>query len=757
MMHKNSILNRGADLVTVRTDVTREQGRTLEGATEHGEQQHPLGGHGEKPPSREELDPDLPASYYTRRGLQQPPPFAYKYRAVNDSAPRIVRPPVEDKPAPSPSTPVGARPPMQRPRPSNVTKVSVWKLPVGASVGIARLNNTALTVSELVHLASISNPTYDVAVICAAITLGLAPGNRNEKLSMIEDAKKVWGTTQRSLIRASDLLSRIRCFDIDCAPAWRKRLVSLAVQEVQEGFPGFEEVVAKNGSAASGVGKLYLWAWLVSGRGGGPDDGEETYISSATFVSHTPAMGNNNDSDSDTGSGGGRKGDSSAPLTRHSVAEPVTPPDSPGRGDEKRKLHGTSVGRPSTSPGLTINTKMSPPTHPPPSHQPPAREDVNPMSPIADLDGLEEDLYGSEGGTSRSGTPSSHGSRRAFTPSPPPLDLSRVKAQLNVATTSLGSDRGVSPVSSSSDTDSNKERCARTPKAAKVPHTPKKTKKMKIGLVGLDKLLAKTPRLDADVEGNLSETLSSARAADEKDDDGGGGEDGAVVVNPHLLLQQWMMFPIASPVQRKLDASTAEKPVGTPPPPTLASSSSSMSIGSSGGSISSRDSAGSAWTDKRSVSISPPTLRDDNDRKPRGFSNVGKDKYREYDDDSPFDSEASYETDSDYEGEDSDSDEEGSSENLGSSSSSLSISSHNTDEEDNSVSGDVASKKAVKFAPPPGPPPGKKKVEKSGRKMAPPKGPPPKKEARTNSLLQVARKRMSDPKSVHGTGVRKFL
>ena len=305
--------------------------------------------------------------------------------------------------------------------------------------------------------------------------------------------------------------------------------MSLAVQEVQEGFPGFEEVVAKNGSAASGAGKLYLWAWLVSGKGRGPDDGEvrecvdrsdelrwhvyeisthvakspyltylppttpmpsvsnvaytyffatrfhlskETYISSATFASPAPTnYSNNNDSDSDTG-GGGRTGTTSLPLTRHSVAEPITPPNSPG-GDQKKRLDGTSLGRPSTSPGLTINTKMSPPTHPLPSHQ----DHDNLMSPVADLDGLEKDLYGSDSGMSRGGTPSSHRSRGAFTPSPP-LDLSRVQEQLNVDTMSPKSDRGVSPMSWSSETDNDKERYARTQKA-KVPRTPKNTKKVR--------------------------------------------------------------------------------------------------------------------------------------------------------------------------------------------------------------------------------------------------------------------------------------
>ena len=277
---------------------------------------------------------------------------------------------------------------------------------------------------------------------------------------------------------------------------------------------------------------------------------------------------------------------------------------------------------------------------------------------------------------------------------------------------------------------------------------------MKIGLVGLDKLLANTPRLcDDGAVGKRKGLLPSARASDEGKEDDDEGVGGASVTNPHLVLQQWMMFPIASPVQRKLDATTAN-----PPPPALATSSSSMSIGSSGESVSSRDSRGSAWTDKRSDSISPPALQDDEeDRKPRAFSNLGYDRYREYEDDSPFDSEASYETDTDYEGEgsDSDSDEEGSSENLCSSSSSMSVSSHSSD--DDSVVEGLASKKPVNFDPPLGPPPGKK-VEKSGSKMAPPKGPPPKKEARSkNSLLHAARKRMSDPRSVHGNGVRKFL
>jgi len=97
------------------------------------------------------------------------------------------------------------------------------------------LNNSSLTISELVHLASVSRPNFDIALIAAAITMGLGPGNKHQDVRVIPDPQGIWGQTQRTLIRASDLISRIKFFDFEAAPEWRGQLVKLAVTEVEGG------------------------------------------------------------------------------------------------------------------------------------------------------------------------------------------------------------------------------------------------------------------------------------------------------------------------------------------------------------------------------------------------------------------------------------------------------------------------------------------------------------------------------------------
>ena len=92
MIQKNSILNRRTEHVTVRRDMARDQAAPVPGRAK-GQWRGDYG-YGEKlRSSREEIDPDMPASYYKRRGIQQPPPFAYKYPEANESAPRPVLPP----------------------------------------------------------------------------------------------------------------------------------------------------------------------------------------------------------------------------------------------------------------------------------------------------------------------------------------------------------------------------------------------------------------------------------------------------------------------------------------------------------------------------------------------------------------------------------------------------------------------------------------------------------------------------------------
>ena len=122
----------------------------------------------------------------------------------------------------------------------------------------------SITVSDLVHLASLPSPEPAIVNLCTAVTLGLGP---EKNMGVVKLPDNSWGSTQRSLIRSSDLLGRLRFYDASCAPAWRNGIIAMGVSgNATEGAVrrAYEEMGGGNRSAAAaGVAKIYWWAFEV--------------------------------------------------------------------------------------------------------------------------------------------------------------------------------------------------------------------------------------------------------------------------------------------------------------------------------------------------------------------------------------------------------------------------------------------------------------------------------------------------------------
>ncbi|GMH89656.1 hypothetical protein TL16_g11522 [Triparma laevis f. inornata] len=372
---------------------------------------------------------------------------------------------------------------------------------------------------------------------------------------------------------------------------------------------------------------------------------------------------------------------------------------------------------------------------------------------IGDLDALQSDLYGHP---YRSNTPSPNLS----------LDLDGI---------SLSGGRSISSGSKSERSSGSDE-----------DRVNRKRGEVKIGLVGLDKLLAKTPRTprtgrkDNDVESKPDATdsalysffvekckLTSEKASQFtsklKEEEIILVEDLLELLNdnesefkqvlkeagckrvhvariknqvdlmakPNVLLQQWMSFSIPLPEEtgktvekeRKMEKDKRERQ--RKEELKELSKESEASNGSSNGSS-------GGWMESPRTSSRASVISVSSDEKDR--MQCEREKYRDYSDDSSFDSDASYETDTDSDSYDSSED-----------------STSTNSSTDLPVSTSTGGKQ---FKPPPGPPPSRKNVK-------PPSKPPIKAVAQKagpkKSLLEAARSRMTDPKLVHGDGVRKFI
>ncbi|GMH96979.1 hypothetical protein TrST_g3455 [Triparma strigata] len=839
MASKGGLLNRGSEHVTIRTNTVPAKKSAQPGSLDD-ERQYPRDRFGNRLPD------DLPATYYKRRGLQEPPPFAYKYQR-EDELPGKAEPPPQSKASSSPPPQTVRQTPI-RPPPSTQTSVSSSTLPPSMPPSLAKLKNTNLSVSDLVHLASLSNPPASITQLCASITLGLAPGSKKQQATS-------WPTTQRSLIRASDLLSRIRCFNPEMAPAWRLECLNGFVlpQGLLRFYSEWEGI--GNEAAKKGAGKLFLWCFNLC-------DKEKLYSENNLPAHESGKTGNNSvEIDEEVTTSNAHKDD----VTRQSLQEAITPPGTPPTNDRPRSSPAVTTMAAVTNNSSDLIKKFPPPRHPPPQQPPPQKADetkpkakkfpppshpppkksskpappqpqprgsltvdttaaaavdledaelqtrarVKKKSPgasssggdsvtssLGDLDALQSNLYGS----SRSNTPS---------PNSLALDLEGMSRSSSASMTGSYSAR------SSSDEEST---------SLEEFRVQLKTDKLKIGLVGLDKLLAKTPRQSArKEEGKMFHVEAEAKAERQKEGTAAGSSNALfqffvekcklaeakasefasnlqeeeiedvqdllellsdeaefkevlkeagckrvhvakiknqvdLMAKPNLLLQQWMSFSIpeldvdvgVSANMGAKNAKSSEKAEARRRDDELKSLSkeSEVSVGSGAGSESSGSNGG--WMESPGTSSRTSSSVASSTKK----SSSNREKYRDYSDDSSFDSDASYETDTD---EDNDSSED----------------SEDTDETDDSlVVQEMSAKKMkkkeedaeeargrVKFKPPTGPPPGRK-----ANLIKPPPSKPPQAAARggkrgdpKKSLLEAARSRMSDPHTVHGDGVRKFI
>jgi hypothetical protein len=154
------------------------------------------------------------------------------------------------------AAPAVASPPARRMAPPTLPPTSTTPPP------LTSFSHATLTVSELVHLASVPTPVEAIAALACAVTMGLAPGDRNASVSSLPPVSTSWPTSQRSLIRSNDLLSRIKNFDADVAPEWRTRLIALAA-DAADVDQGYKELYAFNKNAAAAAAKLHSWARSV--------------------------------------------------------------------------------------------------------------------------------------------------------------------------------------------------------------------------------------------------------------------------------------------------------------------------------------------------------------------------------------------------------------------------------------------------------------------------------------------------------------
>jgi hypothetical protein len=368
-----------------------------------------------------------------------------------------------------------------------------------------------------------------------------------------------------------------------------------------------------------------------------------------------------------------------------------------------------------------IKTSMSPPSHPPPgksSTSPVKRPVTSPVSFLSDIDSMERSLYGSPGSES-----ASSGSRSSS------VLGSRVKKPSSIRSASSGV--------SSSDSDSDSYDTSGD-SGEGFTFNLANLEKLTISMSNLDKLIEKTPR---------GGDQAQADEEDMDEHDFVQEEDGGFVGNPHLMLQQWMMFPVRGgeeerdmPAKEKDQKTAKEVAKGVDELEEEIIVEEARVRSSSRGSGSSRESKGGESTFTRSFS---------------GSSRSSAGSYHSSTDSSEF------ETDSDY------------------------VSSEEEVEEEEKVKEEVKqrrippAKSPTKFAPPHGPPPKKKGIGSTFARgsIPPPSTPSPKKLKKQQlqmqqqygeqqhkdekppprSLLQAARSRIANPMTVHGGGVQKYI
>eukprot|EP00520_Triparma_pacifica_P006085 CAMPEP_0118638352 /NCGR_PEP_ID=MMETSP0785-20121206/3634_1 /TAXON_ID=91992 /ORGANISM="Bolidomonas pacifica, Strain CCMP 1866" /LENGTH=810 /DNA_ID=CAMNT_0006529587 /DNA_START=206 /DNA_END=2641 /DNA_ORIENTATION=- len=758
MMQKESVLNRNAQSITVRSDPMFDGNEMVTVPSDS------------KPGSREEQVKDGGMDFIGNRrtGTNSASDFTYSYPKINRSKPKTMAPPAGPPPG---------LPPKKVARAFNAAKSTTNKtaeistggtrsLPPSMPQVLKDLDNSSLMISELVHLASVSRPTFDVALIAAAITMGLGAGNKHQNVKVIPDPQGIWSQTQRSLIRASDLISRIRCFDVEAAPEWRTNLIKLAVTEVEGGvnFESFESFKKFNPNASKAVGKLFIWAYNTCVAA--------NLLDEQVGPSHSNA--NNNDDISDESGSFDKKDlksicakkityskpsspkENRTPSIKAPVARPMSSPNdqalrldalrrrqvatsSPvdleqaemaARGNispQNKSKSGSPSSWNSTSPSARNLVGAASPV---------PRPSTSPVSFLSDLNSMERDIYGSDATGTASEVNSDSNS---------PSQSSANRSMKSTSPTGI--------FSSDSDSDG-------TPGEG-FTFSLGNLEKLTISMNNLDKLMEKTPRNSAMGGFSARDAIEEESAVfggagggknmheEENEEREGGGDS-----NVHLMLQQWMMFPVppqaseegekkAAKVEAKEEMQELEEEI-------IVEEKSSSSRGS-------RGSRGSSGSLSGSVQES---LFTSSSRSSSGSSIHSSD--------------SDYETDTDYDSSDDDEEVEGEVEGEVQNVAGRKVL-HRPEPQKQKQRQNATQKPKPKYAPPPGPPPNRKEKKGTGNAtmargtIPPPSTPSPKKlkmqqkqrgreqQPPPRSLLQAARSKIAHPNLVHGAGVKKYL
>ena len=376
------------------------------------------------------------------------------------------------------------------------------------------------------------------------------------------------------------------------------------------------------------------------------------------------------------------------------------------------------------------------------------RRSTSPVSFTDDIEAMEKEVYGS--GAKDDSDTEMLSDRDSITSSPT-LSI-QTRDEKSRSTSSL---RSAGNMSSSSDSDSDEG------PGGGFTFSLGNLEKLTISMSNLDKLIVKTPRNSA--RGGFSAREAEIEEEGEEElaehfEEGGGGID----VNPHLMLQQWMMFPTGEVQDKqshteKKSKTRKEKAEGKGKEEDTEEVEEEIIVEetsrSSGGRSREHSTRGSpmeqgAWSESYASSKSDRGCSD-------GSDNSGSESIRS--------SDSEWETDTDYEPSDEDR------------------------EQVKKMKAKVEQVQVEKnhISPPPGPLASKRagaekvNIKAKGTTPPPPTTPSPKKlrkehkvqrlqhqqrelqqqeegNAAPRSLLKAARSKIANPKLVHGSGIKKF-
>ena len=560
MMQKESILNRNSNYVAVRSDP-----HFLAGFAAAND------GNGTKPGSREEIERPGEACEALERsavhGRRRDEVYPSASRAYPGRRHRTVMPPPLGPPPTSKAAPTreeynatipspersllkSCDPPVANNKSATAAASltpQCCSLPERMHQQLKSLRGSALSISEIVHLASVSKPSYDVAMVAAAVTMGISNATSEEGTppSAITNPQQMWGATQRTLIKASDLASKLKKFDATQAALWRLKLIKLAVTEVEGGpsFSSFGEVCKFNKNASRAVGKLFLWAYNVCVAAGVLDTEEDI---------QTGGMPNNNDSEDDSiiiGSGRRQLPDKSS-GDRECFSSPAIS-SAPSK-EASSALHSS---RPTTSP-LNSSSKSSKTLLTTPKfsaklisnspgvdsggpHMVAPRPSTSPVQFINDIESIEKTVYGGNISPCTSNSSSSTFNKSKSCSS----NFLDVRASSREESSPTSSSTTFSSKTSPTSSEGEEEDCD---SGESFTFSLGNLDKLTISMSNLDKLLKKTPSFE---EAAHNEIGASACRQTRKGQGWKCEGNKLDKKNPHLMLQQWMMFPMIPTTQ----------------------------------------------------------------------------------------------------------------------------------------------------------------------------------------------------------------